>query len=97
MSIQPTFTEGRPPKVCTLESQPATQLMMIMMLLHAASLSVNLIPHYAGSSSHILNAIKAPTNNEKSIASDQAHMWTLAERHQATIAMHESAHGTYLS
>ena len=65
MSIQPTFTEGRPHKVCTLEREPATQLMMMIMLIQAASPSVNLIPHYAGSSSHILNPLKAPTDNEK--------------------------------
>jgi len=71
--------------------------MMMIMLIQAASLSVNLIPHYTGSSSHVLNSIKDPSDNEKSIVSDQAHMSTLAERHQMTIAMHESAHGTYLS
>jgi len=67
---------------------------VMIMLIQAASLSVNLTPHYAGSSNHILNSItEAPTDNEKSIAPDQ----TLAERHQVTIAIHESAHGLYVS
>jgi len=56
MNIQPAFTEGRPHKVCTLEREPETQLLVMIMLIQAGSLSFNLIPFYAGSSDHILKA-----------------------------------------
>jgi len=69
------------------------------MLIQAASLSVNLIPHYAGSSSHIVNSIKALRimKNRNRLHQTRLICGPLAECLQVTIAMHESAHGMYVS
>jgi len=92
MSIQPVFREGRPPKVCTLERGDT-----INDDGHSHSGSQSKFQSNSALCrviSHILNPINAPTDNEKSIAPDKTHMWTLVKHHQVTIAMHESAHGT---